>query len=105
MKASDYVESFKADGCTINSLSKVVISMITEVRDIGMQRKIHTDDGLFSILNEMDDKFTAFHRQTNGGLNDGPFMSKESFRLGLRSLMPDVFNAWNRYRGGRLLAD
>ena len=105
MKALDYVAKFKAEGCTIEALARVVTDMMLEVRDIGLKRKISTDEGLFSIFAEMDLKFGSFLRQTEGKLSDGSLIHKEAFKRMLRQRTPDVFNAWNRHRGGRLLAD
>jgi len=105
MKALDYVARFKAEGCTIEALARVVVDMIFEVREIGLRRGISTDEGLFSIFDEMNLKFRSFFRQTGGKLSDGSLMREEAFKRMLRQGTPDIFNAWNRYRGGRLLAD
>ncbi len=104
MKAVDYVVNFVADGRTVQALAKVVLDMMEEVRTIGIQRKVSTDDGLFSILDEMDAKFKSFHRQVEGKLDDNSLIHPESFKRMIRLKMPDVFSAWNSRRGGHLLA-
>ncbi|KKQ21314.1 MAG: hypothetical protein US35_C0026G0006 [Parcubacteria group bacterium GW2011_GWA2_37_10] len=105
MKASDYVARFMAEGCTIEAFARVIVDMIVEVRDVGLTRRIIMDGALFSIFDEMDIKFKSFRRQTGGKLSDGSLMHKEAFRRMLRQKTPDIFNAWNRGRGGRLLVD
>jgi hypothetical protein len=105
MKASDYADKFRAKGCTIDALLEIVSAMIVEVRDIGFARKIRTDEGLFPILDEMDLKFESFFRQVGGELYDGSFIRKTAFKRMLQNKMPDVFDAWNMHKGGRLMAD
>jgi len=105
MKASDYVARFRAEGCTVEALARVIADMMVEVRDVGLARRISTDGALFSIFDEMDLRFKSFRRQMDGKLSDGSLMHKEAFRRMLRQRTPDIFNAWNRGRGGRLLVD
>lgn len=105
MKASDYVVRFKNEGCTVESLARVIADMMIEVREIGLMRRISTDEGLFSIFDEMDQKFKSFFRQVSGRLSDGSLIHNEAFKRMLRQRTPDIFNAWNMWRGGRLLAD
>ena len=104
MKAKDYVAKFRAEGSTVQALAAVIGDMFVEVRDIGKLRRVSTDAGLLSIFDEMDQKFQAFFRLTGGALNDGSSMRKDGFRQMLRLKMPDIFSAWDRHRGGRLLA-
>jgi len=103
MKASDYAQRFKTEGCTVEALGRVVMDMIIEVRKIGEARKISRDEGLFSLLDEMNLKFETFHHQTGGKLNDGSAIRKEAFKGMIRVRMPDTFAGWNEHHKGRLL--
>jgi hypothetical protein len=105
MKASDYAVRFRAEGCTVEALARVVKDMMIEVRSLGLQRRIRNDDGLFSILDEMNLKFESFFRQTGGRLSDGSLMHIGAFKRMLRHQMPDIFSPWNMHRGGKLLTD
>ena len=104
MKAKDYVERFRAEGSTVQALAAVIGDMFVEVRDIGKLRHVSTDAGLLSILDEMDQKFQAFFHLTGGALSDGSSMRKDAFGRMLLLKMPDIFYAWNRQKGCRLLA-
>lgn len=103
MKASDYVLQFRAQGSTPEACASVITTMLDEVKQIGEQRKVQYDHSFASILDEMNLKFQSFIRQTGEKFSDGSLINPKGFVLIVQKLLPEVFEGWNRQRGGKLL--
>lgn len=69
MKAKEYYEEYLAseeapgeDGVKLLALRETIQKMLLEVKDIGEQRKITTDQALVAVIREQHEKFQAFRR-------------------------------------------
>ena len=90
MKAKELAKRFN-DSPTHDTMSDIVGDFHSEIFRLRDSRNIKTDAALFSILDELNQKFEAFARLVKNVRSDG-------FVILLQETMPSIYDAWRNSR-------
>jgi hypothetical protein len=97
MKARYYSSRFNDDP-TSETLAAIAVEFDQETAALIKQRGVKSNDSFLSLLREMDDKWQAFARRTNG------VVKLDGYRIMMRKLHPDTAAfAWPNVRDHRHL--
>jgi hypothetical protein len=83
MKARYYSSRFNDDP-TGETLAAIAVEFDQETSALLKQRGVKSNDSFLSLLQEMDDKWQAFARRTNG------VVKLDGYRIMMRKLHPDT---------------
>lgn len=90
MKAKEYMERWEREGRTDTSLAKIGNEFFLEVSKIGIARHISSDEALFSILDEQDNKWRVFAR-----LDKEKEVNPDGFAKMVEIVTPDIYALWH----------
>ena len=71
MKAKEYAEIAKEGNYDLESVSKVVQGLLSEISRIAKGRNVSTIRGMNGVIQEIRKKWTAIYRRTEGLNEDG----------------------------------
>lgn len=97
MKAKEYAEQFLKDPSEY-LLIKTSKAFVLEIAEIRESRGVTTDDGLHSIIKELDDKWIAFAKLVNKKLGKTAILEK-GFMKCLKAWMPEFYDEYNMMYG------
>ncbi len=97
MKAKEYAERFSLVLDKDDELYKIVYEFILEVKSLCGQRRVRSDESLISVIKEVNDKWVAFARMSDGLVNP------DGFRLYLLKCIPTTREIHDRVWPGKVI--
>jgi len=95
MKAKEYSKQFLLNPGS-EQLAKIAVQFLDEVKELTQKRNAKTDSAVFSIVNELDNKWRAFADQVNKEAGK-ELINHLGFQFLLTNNYPDVCGDWIKY--------
>lgn len=94
MKAKDYatmINEAKPDDI-VETLCKICGMFVAEISTIAKSRNVSSDSAMVAVLEELNVKWIAFARRTNG------LVLEDGFRILLEDNMPVIHQYWMHHK-------
>jgi len=85
-KAKEYATEFNTNP-TNETLGKIAMAFLFEVKEIGEVRHVQKDNAVISIFKEQDQKWRAFAKLSKGIRPDG-------FQILVKEKLPFIYERW-----------
>ena len=93
MKAKDYADKYnkvlEEGGDKDKCLEEILLSFYQEIQELMESRQVQKTSALFSIFDELDNKWGVFVNKLRGEA-----ISREGFKMIIQDFFPEAYIAW-----------